>query len=198
MANSKTPVNHLKLMKAVDRASKSLRNILNDQNIRLELIQSKGSQAQKYWKTKWHKNEGFPWDSYFNLMSKDPDQFVIALYSKNILYGLCLYYKLPNEILLHSVQGKYGDHPLKGSVIAAFSHAGINISQALKISNLKVLSPAEGTVPSFIRTGFKQSPYRAIRAMEQTVDSETTINWDAVQQYQKTKLATQYSSPATP
>ena len=86
-------INSSKLMMAIQRAERNLREFLKDTSIRFVLIQDKDSPKpiKQDYNKEWQNVDGFNWNIYLDELESKPEQFIVAIYRDDALLGLSSY-----------------------------------------------------------------------------------------------------------
>ncbi len=154
-----------KLVKACEKTSKSLQEILGLYSLNVIAVNIEGNQlhpkTKDALKNQW-KYGSFPWMDYTSQHSGDPKTFTLALYNSTDLCGLAyieIEAKKRNTTIveINNIEGKEKSQErlLKGYVISSFAKAANNIALALDVPLIGVNKPVDNTIPTYMRLGFK-------------------------------------------
>ncbi len=193
------------IAQAVEEAGDRLRDVLKDQSIRVVLIDSENSPVLDDFQKQWGNKSKLLWPGQLCGAFEDDSKYFVALYSGDILCGLCENQVNENyinkdknfvrscNVEIFKIEGNPLDDLLKGYLIPAFTQVNLNVAQTLKAQSLSVFRPREGTIPSYLRIGYKQLSGRV--NLFKSIKHNTELDWNPVFEYQKSKGRQVPSSP---
>ncbi|MCI5061154.1 MAG: hypothetical protein MRY79_08820 [Alphaproteobacteria bacterium] len=182
------------LLIAIEDASQNLRTILNDNSLKLVLINSTSDTVIKDWKKQWQKGRFCDWEKDFKRSKKTPflgEKYYMAIYSDRTLCGITRYsFDRQRAINIEVIEGASQHNPLKGFIIAAFSQVALSFSNTFDIDSVYVFEPKKETIPSYTRIGFQEPTSDGHRQAGNLVFPRTkgeNLKWNTAFEYQRKK-----------
>jgi hypothetical protein len=124
--------------------------------IRLTEIDRDALDAQASWPTNPRPAANFPWPDIIGAARHNPRRIEVAIWAGDHLCGLCLGHpsRGPHNVTLKLIEGRHGEHPLKGAIALIATICGEQWAILGRRQWLKIRNPHPPLIPMYVGLGF--------------------------------------------